>query len=32
MTAEEFMRRLRQELSALPFEEREAAYRYYTEY
>ncbi len=32
MTAEEFMRRLRQELSALPFEEREAALRYYTEY
>lgn len=32
MTAEEFMRRLRQELAALPFEEREAALRYYTEY
>ena len=32
MTAERFLSRLRQELADLPFEEREAALRYYTEY
>lgn len=32
MTAEHFLNRLRQELSDLPFAEREAALRYYTEY
>ena len=32
MTAERFLSMLRQELADLPFEEREAALRYYTEY